>query len=84
MRSASISAAKMEVKNVKVLEWYDRFLVRHGIPAVIGIFAVIIVGFALHGQADNAWITLAVMIFVIIVMVVPIGIDVARSGPWEK
>ena len=69
---------------MKTLERYDRFLIHYGIPAVIGIFAVIIAWFALQGQTNNAWITFGLMILTLTVMVAPIGIDAARSGPWDK
>lgn len=69
---------------MKVLEWYDRFLIRYGVPIVVSIFAILITWFALQGQQDNAWLTLGLMIFVIIAMGAPIGISVARQGPWEK
>ena len=71
-------------KREPLLDRYDRFLIRYGIPSAIGIFAVIIGWFVLRGQGANAWLALALMVFVIIVLVAPIGIDAARSGPWDK
>jgi hypothetical protein len=67
-----------------LLDRYDRFLVRYGIPAVIGIFAVIIVWFALRGQETNAWMTFALFVFAMFLLISPIGISAARSPPWEK
>jgi hypothetical protein len=69
---------------MKILERYDRFLVQYGIPAVIGIFAVIIAWFALHSQANNALITFCLLILAVIIMAAPVGINAARSGPWDK
>ena len=71
-------------KRESLLDRYDRFLIRYGIPSTFGIFVVIIAWFALRGQGTNAWLTLALLVFVILLLVAPIGIDAARSGPWAK
>ena len=70
-------------KRKSLLDRYDRFLIRYGIPSAVGIFAMIIGWFALHGEGTNAWITFALMIFAVIILTAPIGIDAARSGPWK-
>ena len=78
------STVIFEPNSSRLLDRYDRLLIRYGIPSAFAIFAVIIGWFVLRGQVANAWLTMALLVLVIIVLVAPIGIDAARNGPWEK